>query len=942
LYRRTDEDHVLQVVMHHTVSDGWSVGVFRQELSALYSAFVAGEPSPLPPLPIQYADYAAWQQNWLQGDVLEEQMGYWRRQLDDLTPLDLPTDRTRPGTQSFRGGRHGLRLAPALVEGLRTVSREENATLFMTLMAAFHVLLHRYSGQADIAVGTPIAGRNRSELEGLMGMFVNTLVIRSDLSENPSFHDVLAAVRETSLEAHAHQDLPFEKLVEELQPERDLSRNPLFQIMFALQNTPEPTLVLPGLETRALRVGGEIAKMDLSLILEEEPEEGAIRGSWSYATDLFDPATIERMQGHFEKLLEGIVADPACPVSELEILPEDERRQLLAWGTAPEVAVEEEVCIHHLFEARVAEDPDRVAVEAEDGRLTYGELEMKANRLARHLVGLGVEAETLVGVSLPRTTEMVVAVMGILKAGGAYLPLDPDLPAERLAYMLEDGEAPLVVTTGELAGGLGSYGGRLVCVDGEEGEAIADLPGSPTGVEVSPLQLSYVIYTSGSTGRPKGVEVCHHNVVNYLGAIGHLLRFSAQDAILATTSLFFDPSVHQIFGMLAVGARIVLGPQGIVSDGPGLRAIMERSGITLYGSPPSVWRSLFDSGWGGSKNLRAWAGSEALPLDLAHKMATTCGEAWNVYGPTEATVAATAWRIPEAAEEIRIGTPLANYQVYVLDERMQLVPVGVPGELCIGGVGVARGYKNLPEVSAERFVADPFSNRPGGRLYRTGDRVRFREDGALEFLGRLDNQVKIRGLRIELGEIEARLLEHEAVKQAAVLVDGEGVDARLAAYVVFEAGCHLDYRDMRTFLRRFLPDYMVPSLVIELQELPLTPNGKLDRKALPDPEGAVSVADQPFVAPRTETEETLAGIWAEVLGLDPIGVHDDFFALGGHSLLATQVVSRVAREMDAELPLRTLFEAPTVAELADRIEALKYVEETSQSPNDGPTEEVEF
>ena len=939
LFRRGKENHVLQVVMHHTVSDAWSMGVFWGELGALYGAFLAGEPSPLPELPIQYVDFSVWQREWLQGEALEEQLSYWRDQLADLTPTELPTDRLRPAIQSFRGATQPLRLGPELVQALRALGRREGATLFMTMMAAFQTLLHRYSSQADIAVGTPFAGRNRTELEGLMGMFVNTLVIRSDLSGDPSFREFLGQVRDVSLAAHAYQDLPFEKLVEELQPQRDLSRNPLFQVMFALQNTPDVELTLPGLEAQSFGVGGAVSRIDLSLSLWETAE--AIEGAWTYATDLFDAATIERMQGHFEVLLEGIVADPSCRISEFELMGEEERRQLVEECNATELEVPEGVCIHHLFEARVGEDPDRVAVVAQDGSLTYGELESKANQLARHLIGLGVTGETLVGVSLPRTTDLVVAVLGILKAGGAYLPLDSELPAQRLGYMLEDGGATVLVTYSEVLESFPPFPGGVVCLDRDSGELEA-LSDTRPEVAVDPDQLAYVIYTSGSTGRPKGVEVCHGGVINFLAAMGERLRFSAEDILLALAPLFFDPSVVQIFGPLSVGARVVLASRDVVGDGDRLRALVEGSGVTLMSSTPTGWHTLFKAGWQGDKGLRAWTGGQALSPDLARELVARCGEVWNIYGPTEATVGATGWRVPADVDQIRIGTPFGNYQVYVLDSRMHPVPVGVPGELYIGGVGVARGYRNRPELTAERFVPDEFSEEPGARLYRTGDQVRFRDDGTLEYMGRLDDQVKVRGFRIELGEIEARLGEHEAVRQAAVMVHGEDVDARLVAYVVFGEESRFDLREMRRFLRRSLPDYMVPSLLMELDELPLTPNGKLDRKALPDPETALPSEEEAFVAPRTPTEEVLAGIWAEVLGRERVSVDDDFFALGGHSLLAAQVTSRIVQDLGVELPVRSLFESPTVAELAEEAEALRYVAESLGPSGGGPLEEVEI
>jgi amino acid adenylation domain-containing protein len=922
LYQLGPEHHVLQAVFHHSVSDGWSLGVLNSEVSTLYEAFLDGRSSPLPELQVQYADYAAWQRDWLQGEVLEEQISYWREKLNGLTPLELPTDRPRPPTQSFRGQVEYLSLSRELTEDLRAFNRREGTTMFMTLMAAFQLLLSRYSGQTDIAVGTPIAGRNRSELEGLMGMFVNTLVVRTDLSGTLSFRELLRRVREGALEAQTYQDLPFEKLVDELRPRRDLSRNPLFQVMFAHQTTEEVELDLPGLSIEKAETSRETIMFDLSVSVWDlpEPEEGMLV-SLAFARDLFDVETIERMGRHFENLLQAALADPDAPVDDLPLMDEEEIHALVVEKNASDLVVPEGAGIHHLFEAWVDRDPHRIAVAAEDGSLTYGELETRANRLAHYLMELGVGREVLVGVTLPRTTDMVVAVMGILKAGGAYLPLDPDLPPGRLEYMASDGGIEILVTLESLREVFPGFQGVRVCLDRDRERMDATSHARPQ-TDFDPEQLAYVIYTSGSTGRPKGAELCHRNVVSYFLSVRNAPGFSENDKMLAVTRLSFDISVREILGCLSAGAQIVLAPADTVSDGEKLHRLIDDAGVTVLGSTPATWRMLFDTGWEGNKNLAAWTGAESLPLDLAREMVAKCREAWQVYGPTETTVGATRWPIPENPDQIRIGEPVENARAYVLDARMQPVPIGVPGELHIGGLGVGRGYRNRPELTAERFVPDPFNDAPGARMYRTGDRARFRNDGYLEFLGRLDEQVKIRGFRIELGEIASVLSGHESVREAVVTIHGEGTDKRLLAYLVPNQGENLSISRIREFLREFLPDYMIPAHFEILEKFPRTPSGKVDRKALATPDLGVRRLENRLVEPRNETEEGLASIWQELLQIDRVGIEDDFFELGGHSLLATQLVSRIRSRFGVEFPLRRVFTAPTVQEMAlDILEA---------------------
>jgi amino acid adenylation domain-containing protein len=923
LFHQSESRHLLQVTMHHIVSDGWTTGIFNRELSEVYGALVRGEESPLSELPIQYGDFAVWQREWLQGEMLETQLSYWRNQLADVKPLQLPTDRPRPAIQTFSGRGLRVQFEAGLVEGLEKLSRAEGTTLYMTLMAAFQLLLHRYSGQTDLAVGTPIAGRRRPEVEGLMGVFINTLVVRSRLEGDLTFRELLAQVRATALAAQAHQDLPFEKLVEELQPDRDLSRNPLFQAMFAYQNMPGEHLSLPGVEVAPYDLDQATSMVDLTLWIWEtggDREREGLAGTWEFSTDLFDEATIRRMQGHFRNLLEGIVADPARRLSELELLGEDERERALVDWNDTAVPFPSEARLHDLFESQVDRTPEAVALRFGGKSLTYAQLNGRANQLSRVLKDMGVEPGALVGLGLERSLEMVVGLLGILKTGAAYVPLDPAFPPERLRFMVEDAELAALVSTSELAEGLGVARERqlLLDADAENLARQSDGPLEPDPeLEVRPEDPAYVIFTSGSTGRPKGVIVPHRAVVNFLCSMAETPGISADDVLLAVTTLSFDISVLELFGPLSVGGQVVLVSSEEAASGEELKGRVEKSGATVMQATPASWRMLFDAGWKGNPGFRVLVGGEALPLDLARELAECCGEVWNMYGPTETTVWSSCWRVPKDVEQVRIGRPIGNTQLYVLDGRMQPTPIGVPGELYIGGSGVTQGYLSRPELTEERFLDDPFRREPGARLYRTGDLARFGEDGVLECLGRLDNQVKVRGFRIELGEIEAVLVEADAVKQAVVGVVGAGTtDANLVAYVVVEDGATFGLSEMRSILRTRVPDYMVPSLLIELDAFPLTPNGKVDRKALPDPEILDPSLEEAYVAPRSSTEETLAIIWADILGRERIGIHDDFFTLGGHSLLATQVVSRIHQDLGVQIRLRALFAAPTIADLS--------------------------
>jgi amino acid adenylation domain-containing protein len=932
------EEHVLLSTMHHIVIDGWSMEVLGREVRALYLSFLAGERSPLPELPVQYADYAAWQRGWLCGQVLAGELAYWRQQLAGAPPLlELPWDRPRPAVQSLRGALREVRLSLDLSERLIGFGRREGATTFIALLAAFQALLARLSGQAEVSVGAPVAGRAQVETEGLIGFFVNTLVLRTDLSGDPSFRELLTRVRETALQAHAHQDLPFEKLVEELSPQRSLSYAPLFQTLLMLQNAARGgELELPGLRPTSLRAHSGTAKFDLTLDMEDSPE--GLRGVLEYSTDLFDGATICRWAGHFTRLLEGAVAAPGERLSMLPLLSEPERLQLsVEWNdTAVEVP---EAPVHRLFEAQVERTPAAVAVVFDSEVLTYRDLNARANRLARHLRGLGVGPGALVGIALERSLDLPVAVLGVLKSGGAYLPLDPAYPAERLSFMLRDSQVPVVLSQLCLAASLPEYGGTVVFLDGE------DLIGEEGSFEggAGPEDLAYVIYTSGSTGRPKGVQVQHRALTNFLLAMGHEPGLSPEDVLLAVTSLSFDIAALELYLPLLIGARLEIAPRDVAKDGMRLLQLLRGSGSTVVQATPSTWRLLLEAGWEESDRLRkALTGGEALTAELATLLGRRADELWNVYGPTETAVWSTVLRVAgETGPTLAIGRPIANTCVYIVDCWGAPAPIGVPGELCIGGMGVACGYLDRPELTADRFVPDPWGAAPGLRLYRTGDLARLRPDGILEFLGRIDNQVKIRGFRIELGEIEAALGLHPAVAQAAVVARDDRGDLRLVAYLSpgpgYEPGPgrgsallrplpesgrdEVTAHQLRAQLAEALPAYMLPSAFVALPSLPLTPNGKLDRKALPGLEpwhaAELSMAAAPIERP---IEDAVRAIWAQTLRGESPERNESFFELGGHSLLAMQLVTRLRDAFQADLGVRDIFEAPTVAGLAQKIE----------------------
>ena len=927
LFRLADDDFVFGYCMHHIVSDAWSQAILLQELSTLYSSFVAGEPSPLAPLSIQYPDYAVWQRAWQQGETLDEQLVYWREQLRAVPVLQLPTDRPRPLRPSFRGVKRSFALPRQLSDRLRRVGRQEGATLFMTLLAAFQVLLHRYSGQDDIAVGSPIAGRSRREIEGLIGLFLNTLVFRGDLSGDPSFVELLRRTRETALDAYDHQDVPFERVVEELQPERDLGRSPLFQALFAHQDQERPAFTAAGLASSPIEMDTGAAKFDLTLSVAQA--EDGLTGYVQFNTDLFDPATIDRMTADFLALLGGIVENPGVHVSELPMPGEAGRQRRAAGRNESGRSCPEESCIHELFEQQVERTPDAVAVEFEGRELSYRQLNAGANQLAHRLRRLGAGPEQLVAICMRRSIEMVIAVLGVLKSGAAYVPVDPGYPADRQRFMLEDAQAPLVVTQ---EGVLQDHPWATLCLDADL-EAIGRERADNPPPAACPQNAAYAIYTSGSTGRPKGAVLEHRPLCN-------LIRWQIENSTCAGpartlqfASLSFDVSVQEIFTTLCSGGTLILVSDDVRRDPTALLEYVSTQAVervflpfvalhqlagaaATAGALPARLREVISAG----EQLKATPAIVEL-----FERAAGC-RLVNQYGPTETHVTAAFHMLSDSPRDWRplppIGRPIANAKLHVLDRDLKPVSLGDVGELYIGGVCVGRGYLRRPELTAERFMPDPFSDVAGARLYRTGDLARLLPDGNIEYLGRVDDQVKIRGYRIELGEIETVLSQHPAVRQCAIVArQEEGQEERqLVAYVVASPEPAVTERELRGFLKSRLPEYMLPALVAFVGALPLTPSGKLDRRALPIPGEVRLRAGAEPAAPRTPAEELLASLWAEVLKVDRVGVDESFFDLGGHSLLAVQLASRISTVLKRDVSVKMLFLHPTVAELAGALE----------------------
>ncbi|HYN20266.1 MAG TPA: amino acid adenylation domain-containing protein, partial [Thermoanaerobaculia bacterium] len=895
LLRTGELAHTLLLTQHHIVSDAWSIGVLLRELSVLYAAGIQG----LAPLPVQYADFAAWQRSWLKGEVLQRQLGWWRDHLAGAPAvLELPADRPRPPVLSFRGGRFPVVLPAELRDKAQALARQQGATPFMVLLAAFQALLGRMANQEDVPVGTPIAGRSRGEVEGLIGFFINTLVMRARLAGDPGFVELLAQTREALLGAYAHQDFPFEKLVEELQPERSLAHSPLFQAMFILQNAPMESLELPGIEANVVVPDTGSTKFDLRLTLTETCE--GLMGSVLYSLDLFDVTTVRRLAFHFEALLTAALNDPGARLSDLPLFGAADSQQLIREWNDSRVDWDLDRPLHRWIEDQVLKTPDAPALTFEGETITYRELDSRAGQLAGRLRRRGVGPETRVGIAAERSLELVVSLLGVLKAGGAYVPLDPSYPQERLDFMVEDAD-PVLLTQELLVEAEGSAPSAAIAAR-----------------DVLPEHPAYVIYTSGSTGRPKGAVNTHRAIVNRLIWMQEQYGLTAGDVVLQKTPYSFDVSVWEFFWPLMAGARLVVARPGGHQDSAYLADLIRREGVTTLHFVPSMLQVFLEQpGVESCTSLRrVICSGEALPYELQQRFFAklSFAELHNLYGPTEAAVDVTVWACDPGWPRpvVPIGRPISNLGIHVLDRASRPVPVGVPGELHIGGVGLARGYLNRPEMTAERFVPDPFGE-PGSRLYRTGDLVRLLSRGEIEYLGRIDFQVKIRGFRIELGEIEAALAAHPSVKEAVVLAreDRPG-DKRLVAYVT---GTEPDLQELRRHLAASLPEYMVPSAFVVLPVLPLSPNGKVDRKALPAPETAAPAQPQ-YVAPRTALESYLAGLWKASLGLEQVGTHDDFFALGGNSITGAILINQLQEKLGEIVHVVVIFDAPTVDRMA--------------------------
>jgi amino acid adenylation domain-containing protein len=968
LFALSQTEHILLLNMHHIICDDWSMGLLIGELSVIYTAFAQNQSSvrhstqtPLPELPLQYADFAHWQRQWLQGEILQTQLAYWRSQLNGISMLDLPVDKKRTNIQNYQGAIEFIELPPQLTHALEALSQQENATLFMTLLAAFQILLYRYTNQDDIAVGSPIANRNRSEIEGLIGFFVNNLVLRTNLSGNPTFKELLSRVRDVTLEAYKHQDLPFEKLVEELHPERNLSHHPLFQVVFGFQNAPMSALKLPDLIPSFINIDLHKTRFDLELHLwkcsqdfrslwggDWEFSEG-VRGVIVYNTDLFDKSTITQLLRHFKTLLSSIVKNPQQSITNLQLLNHDQQNQILVQWNNTQTDYPKNKCIHQLFQEQVEQHPHAVALVFGIEQITYQELDKLSNQLAKYLQKLQVKSEVIVGICLEQSIDFIVGLLAILKAGGAYLPLDSSYPQERLNFMLEDAQVSILITQEKLLNNFDNSLNQTICID-KDWKIISQESQESLNSNVNSDNLAYVIYTSGSTGKPKGVAVTH-KAINRLVCNTNYINLELTDKIAQGSNISFDAATFEIWGALLNGAQLVGISKDVMLSPQELALQLKEKGISVLFLTTALFQQIARDVPQAFANLKYLLfGGETIDSRWVKKVIKygSPKRLVHVYGPTENTTFSSYYQVievPELATSIPIGTPITNTQIYILDANLKPVPTGVVGELYIGGEGLAREYLNRPDLTDEHFITIPetgFISKV--RLYKTGDLARYLMDGNIEFLGRIDNQVKIRGFRIELGEIETVLSQHPAVQQAVVIaVEDIPGEKQLVGYIVSHQAQIPKSIDLQQFLKVKLPDYMIPRVYVVLESLPLSPNGKVNRRALPMPDTFI-FNQQDYVAPSTHVEVLLAEIWAKILGKEQVGIHDNFFELGGHSLLATQLVSRIRDTLRIDVSVRNLFEAPTVEQLARYIEAMSWATQGlhNTSNKEMEREEVEF
>ncbi|MEM9273748.1 MAG: amino acid adenylation domain-containing protein [Cyanobacteria bacterium P01_F01_bin.143] len=964
--RLNPQEHIVLLIMHHIISDGWSMDIVVRELITLYKTYSAGEKSPFPELELQYADFASWQREWLQGKVLEQQLSYGRQNLSGTLPvLQLPTDFSRSRRQTFKGANHTFELGTELTQKLNDLARESEVTLFMLLLAAYKILLSRYTGQDDIIVGVPIANRNRTEIEDLIGFFTNTLVLRSDLSNCPTFKQLLVQIKEITYSAYDNQDLPFEKLVEELQPERDLSYNPLFQAKFRLENLPQP-VEIPGLSISTVKQTEFVAKLDLSLDMYQTTS--GLVGGFEYNTDLFKPETISRLVGHFRTLLTEIVNKPDCPIAELSLLTAAEKQQILVDWNDTKVEFPEQLCFHQIFEAQAAKTPDNIALIFEQEKLTYAELNQKSSELAAYLSSLGVKPEVRVGIYCDRSFEMIIAFLAVLKAGGAYVPLDPAYPQDRLDYIVEDSQINILLTQAKYedtfsapqSGSLRDRDLTIINLNSPlplrpSAPSASSAPSAPSASSaVSPENLAYIIYTSGSTGKPKGVLIPHRGLTNLTEHKIRACQVDADSCVLQFFSFSFDASIPEIIMSLGCGAKLCLATRETLLPGEGLLNLLRSQKVTHITMTPSALATLPAAELPDLKMVLV--GGEAPSEELINQWSEN-RLFINAYGPTEVTVNASMVSCGNGNPSQPTIRPSENKQLYVCDRNLQLVPIGVVGELYIAGVGLARGYLNRPELTAEKFIPNPFSlnidhlpltsqsnasssppapSAPSAPLlYKTGDLATYLPDGRIKLLGRIDNQVKIRGFRIEPGEIEILINQHPDVKISVVtpLVDNRN-DKYLAAYVVLKPNSEVQVSSLRNFLQSRIPGYMIPQNIAILDSLPLNTNGKVDLKALPKIQENLAKVPQEIVAPRNANETKLRDIFVEVLEVESISIYDNFFELGGHSLLATKLIALLLEEFSIDINVIDLFEAPTVEGLAKRIENKIAIKEISESSSD--------